>query len=136
MVSFGIIRVDRALCGLLLVVSAVVVSGCGGKPAGQVTGTVQYRGKPVVQGAVNFYSKERGVGAMAKIDPSGTFTFETPLRPGTYLVSVTPPSPDPQEAGVKKVYRDIPRRARDLATSGLTFNVKEGKNEFPLQLID
>src|SRR4051794_10237089 len=84
----------QALAGTV-VVALVALSGCGGKSQGEVSGKVLFRGQPVTEGEVNFYSGERGAGAGATIDAVGKFPFPAPLRPGTYSAAVLPATKDP-----------------------------------------
>jgi hypothetical protein len=131
----------RVLFGLVLAVAVLAPGGCGkgGKPTGRVSGQVLYAGKPVTEGEVNFFSKERGVGAVAKIDSSGNYALPDPIETGEYKVYVTPPLPktvDPKKGEAKKVSSPIPRKYRDAATSDLTYTVKEGPNDYKIELKD
>lgn len=129
--------------GLFVVLTFVNLglSGCGGKTTGTVAGTVSYRGQPVTQGEVQFFSKERGVGATAKIDNTGKFAFDTPLDVGTYAVAVAPPPPEPGAPGSKptggaKGSSNIPAKYRDPSKSDLKVTVSGGKNEIALEMKD
>lgn len=124
-----------AAAALALLLAA---AGCGGKPTGELAGAVTYRGKPVTNGEVHLLSKG-GVGALARLDGDGKFAVPAPLDAGTYAVAVKPPAaePGPPGAAVKKAPPlPIPARARDLGTSGLTVEVKPGKNDVAVELKD
>lgn len=121
--------------GLLLVAT---VAGCGAqRPEGTLSGQVTYRGQPVTEGEIQFFSKQ-GSGATAQIHPSGHFTVDGPLLVGDYEVCVVPEvlHPTPGIPRPTKKSPDIPRKARDMKTSGLTVYVKEGKNETTFELRD
>src|SRR4051812_37607916 len=128
---------------LKLIVPALLlalVAGCGAhKPAGKVAGQVVYRGRPVTEGDVNFYSKERGIGAAARLDGAGQFTVDAPLETGTYVVHLTPPPPPdpvPGQPPPRRPAPRLPRKSLDPATSGLSVAVKEGTNDVKLELAD
>ena len=131
----------RILFGLFLALAVLAPSGCGkgGKPTGRVSGQVLYGGKAVTEGEVNFISNERGVAAAATIDSSGNYALADPIETGEYKVYVAPPVPktvDPKQGAAKKVSSPIPRKYRDAATSDLTFTIKEGPNEYKIELKD
>ena len=131
----------RPLLAGLLLAGLFFITGCSGKnPLGKVQGEVSYRGQVVPAAEVHFYSKERGVGAIARVEGEGKFSLDTPLPVGTYSVYVTPPMLEPGDpaqtpaASVPTV--QIPAKYRDMNTSGLSFEVKKGENDFPIELID
>src|SRR5262249_18745169 len=97
---------------------------------------VLFQGQPVTEGEVNFYCGERGAGAVATIDSGGKFTFAAPLRPGTYTAAVLPATKDPVPGAPPPLNAapNIPRRYRDLTTSGLTFTVNPGSNDFTIEM--
>jgi hypothetical protein len=133
--SFATSRNGHAVAGLLFAAMALCLAGCGSQPsAGKVSGQVVYRSMPVTEGMITFHAKARGLAAEAKLDAEGKFTFAEPLEPGTYAVAVTPPPPEPGDPakGPTKVkdYPNIPRRVRDVTTSGISREVKEGENDF------
>lgn len=80
-------RLRVTLVGL----TAVFAAGCGGPPPVEVTGTVTYRGKPVVWGTVNAIAADK-MTHYAVIQPDGTFRFaKLPAGPAVFGVV----SPDP-----------------------------------------
>jgi hypothetical protein len=116
------------------------VAGCGdGKPSqpvGTVSGKVQFSGKPVETGVVNFESLKTGAAAQATIS-DGEFEVPVPVPLGQYKVTVSPPPEAPPVPG-KKVppprAADIPVRYQTQKTSNLSAEVKEGSNEFTFEL--
>lgn len=132
----------RRTCAGLMFAMVLAAVGCGSgtnrAPTGQVAGKVTYKGQPLPAGDVNLYSKERGVGAIGKLESTGTFSISGPVEVGTYAVYVVPPSPGPPEPGkvAPKVTSNIPKKAQDAATSGLSVTVKEGKNDFTIDVLD
>ncbi len=125
-------------CRLLAAIGLAVALGCGssGNPTGQVSGTVQLGSKPLTKGSVNFLMKEKGIGAEAPIDATGKYAFSTPLAVGTYAVTVTPPPVEPVRPGTRppKVVQEIPARYREPTSSGLSYTVKPGSNEYPITI--
>jgi hypothetical protein len=123
---------------LFAAAALAAVLGCGssGPPTGKVSGTVLLKGKPLTRGTVNFLMKEKGIGAEAPIDATGKYAFATPLVAGTYAVSVTPPPPEPVPPGTRpaKTAPEIPAKFREPTSSGLSFTVKGGQNEYPIAI--
>lgn len=96
-----------------------------------------YRGKPVTEGSLNLFSKEKGVGGVAKIDGSGKFALPQPLEAGTYAVYVTASTePPPPGSRPKPAQAALPRKARDPNTSGVTVKVERGDNDLVVELTD
>lgn len=60
----------------LVIVAALLASGCGGEKLGRVTGTVTAGGKPVSGGTVQFIPAT-GKAAVASINPDGTYALTT-----------------------------------------------------------
>lgn len=127
--------------GLCMFLSALVtlgLAGCGSKrPEGTLTGLVTYKGQPVTKGEVQLYST-LGAGATAPLDGSGRFTVDGLMPAGDYQVCVVPEILHPNPNAPKQVTKsaDIPKKARDLRTSGLSIQLKEGKNDVVLELKD
>lgn len=111
--------------------------GCGeqsyeGRSA-VVKGNVLLGGAPLTSGNVLFMMDD-GHAATSPLASDGTYS--TQCRPGKYKVAVTPPELiDPLAAAsnpAKKV--SIPSRYQDLGTSGISFDVKAGDNQFEIKL--
>lgn len=137
---------DRRLAALLAGLLALLgpLAGCQRREElGHVTGKVTFKGQPVTPGNVIFANKEKGVYMTAPLDAQGAFEVimaqGAGLPLGNYALGVSPPPMDhplgpiaePPEADKRK---DIPRRYRDPATSGLAHEVKSGENVIELDL--
>jgi len=114
----------------------LVLFGCGGKPAGTVSGTVKYKGNPVASGSVNFYDGKTGNASQATLNESGKFTFPGTLAAGTYKVYVSPPVPEqlPPGQAPKKLKFDLPPKYQDPAQTPVSKEVKAGPNDITIDL--
>ncbi len=124
-------------CVAVCAAGLLAATGCGGGGStGTVGGSVTYKGQPVTQGEVSFYSKDKGVGATAKLDATGKYTFDQPLAPGTYAVTVLPAPPEAAQPGAapKALAAAVPKKYQDPASSGLSYTVKGGDNDYPIVL--
>jgi hypothetical protein len=122
----------------LLAVALVTAAGCstGRYP---VTGRVVYTdGSPLTEGTVVAEAGEGAEKVMAQGDvrPDGTFEWGTlrpgdGARPGRYRVAVLPRALGDAEAssGVRPA---VDGRFTHFETSGIVFDVKEGRNELPI----
>ena len=129
---------STALWQLTLLLS-LAAAGCGpqGNPRGTVSGVVTYKDKPVTEGQVIFSAPERGQGASANLDATGTYSIPEGVEVGEYKVLVTPPPSNVAAGGPKtapKVYINLPEQYRNEATSDLEANVVEGENTFNFDL--
>jgi hypothetical protein len=134
MIAFG----RSALSVVVATLVALGLVGCGSKrPEGTLAGAVTYKGQPVTKGEVQFYST-LGAGATAPLDSSGRFTVDGLMPVGEYQVCVVPEILHPNPNAPKQVTKsaDIPKKARDLRTSGLSIQLTEGKNDVVLELKD
>jgi hypothetical protein len=127
-------RVTRWLAPAL-VLAVLVAGGCG--PAHYpVTGRVVYEdGTPLPEGSVVGETTVDGKKVMAQGDvrPDGTFTWGTGkpgdgARPGTYRVIVVPRALGDAELAKGELPAVDPKFSNP-DTSGIEFEVKEGKNE-------
>ena len=125
------------LCSLF-----VFIGGCS-KPEvlSSVSGTVTFNGQPFPAGAgaVCFYSAEQDSSARCTIQEGGKYVFPTPLPVGNYQVFISdPPALGPPEPGAPPPRQparvNFPDKYRSFETSGLTFRVEEGPNEFNINL--
>jgi hypothetical protein len=143
-------RKPAALAILLLAASAGIV-GCGTNGA-TVTGKVTYRDRLVTSGEVMFITQDGKASAHTPVQPDGTYKAENvPL--GRLKVSLQNPLPlhyqqvqkkpkgtaeensELQEAAKKAaLYVPTPPKYADPDQSGLTAEVKSGKNEYNLEL--
>lgn len=141
---------------LVLCIGCCLTSlGCGlisSEPAGKVRGVIKFKGEPVLPGtAVMFVMSSKGLGALGDVEEDGKYmlkmagTDQIPV--GTYTVSIRPgtgPEMTPEEqinAGLNKKKtvdpgEGVPQKYRVPETSGLTFEVKVGDNQFDLDMTD
>jgi len=139
-------------------VVALVISGCSGGPdygpTGTVSGTLLYKGQPLTPGtAVVFKNLTIGHACMGVTSAEGAYTLDSwnngNLPVGRYEVMIQPPVPvDPETLDPEallnnpklmestRVKYDFPQKYSQLSSSGLSFEVKEGKNEYPIELVD
>jgi hypothetical protein len=132
------------LAAMGVVLSLVAASGCGGG-TGEVSGVVKYKGQPLDGGQITF----KGGGKLIGVDlkPDGTFTA-TGVPTGTVKVAVSSldgekmvehfrkasasgrgESKTPPPKGEASQYSKVPQKYGDPEASGLTIEVKSGKNE-------
>ena len=78
-------QTSMILFALLL---CVAITGCGGEPAGTVSGTVTLDGETYSEGALIFISG--GQGGSVNINADGTFALVDPIPVGTYTVYAAP----------------------------------------------
>lgn len=143
------------LAASLVLASALSAPGCSGEydhgPTGTISGTLTYKGKPLREGTqVAFMQPEKGFIAFGPTDAQGNFKIsswrEGNMPIGTYKVMVQPPGgvtegaePTAEEllAGGGKVQKaEFPAKYRQISTSDLSFDVKEGENSFQVELKD
>lgn len=130
-------------------------------PQAQVSGTVTNDGKPVtLNSQVVFYNAEKGLTLSGTLDSLGKYSLSAAdpklgVPAGRYDVKIIPPAAPVVEmnqssADYKKMMQaggagaapakpadsapDIPAKFRDLKTSKLVFEIKEGANTFDLDL--
>jgi hypothetical protein len=135
------------------ILGLLLASGCGSKhsPLGKVEGTVRYRGQPIAAGAVVFEIAGARPAQGKIVD--GKITEVTTRSPGdgvplglariaVFAVPATKPN---APAGTGTWILDgapslgkplIPAKFNNLATSGLTWKIVEGKNDVALDLAD
>lgn len=147
---------------LVVVLSVVVVSGCGGAPAGPKTvsagGKVTYQDKPVAGANVAFLGDGKIPSATGVTDANGEFKLSTANAgpgavPGSHQVTVSkfeainvqPAASNSMEAAAKASQAGpaaapkslLPEKYSNAATSGFSFTIEEGKeNKFQLDLKD
>jgi hypothetical protein len=142
------------LAGLFLVPA---LGGCGddqSKPKlGKVHGKVTLDGKPVERGHIVFTPStgkggETGQTATGEINSDGTFdltTFDTGDGAilGQHVVTVVVPEPGSENLGKPDASGRInyvlpkntaPKKYEKVDTSPLRYTVKEGSNDFPIEL--
>jgi hypothetical protein len=132
-------NLNIALAGIL----SIALSGCGGAYDSAVTGLVTLDGTPVPRGTVAYSPQGGGPAAFGLIGADGTYLLRTGreegLPAGQYSVTVAANEQanwDPSKGGGppppgKPI---TPEWYRDVATSGLSFNVEPGDQEINLEL--
>jgi hypothetical protein len=124
-----------ALCSLLL------LSGCNrGEPLYPVHGKVTLQdGSPLAGGTLEFEREGAATGAVANVEADGAYELMTTEEgdgapQGKYRVRLFPPetaADDPDApAAARRAAPLVPRRYQEFATSGLTYTVTDGDNEF------
>jgi hypothetical protein len=139
-VGVPLVPLLRASC-VITVVCSLALTGCSRKsigPWGTAEGTASVAGQPIAEGIVVFDNPELGVARMAELQSDGRFVQKSVDFPGLpvgkYRVAVLPTRMSkgdwvpvamskPQAGGGA-----FPARYHSVATSGLTAEVKEGKN--------
>lgn len=115
--------------------SLMAMIGCGdsSRPTAPATvrGVVTLDGEALKEGVVNFSSATTGDAAIAKV-ADGKFTVTGGMVPGTYKVSVTPPTPTPDNPTPPE--SKIPEKYRASATTDLSSTITGGTNEVKLDL--
>ena len=130
---------------VLLGILAIWMVGCGkDKMIGRVFGKVTFQGQPVSEGLILFVDREQGIHMSAKIGPDGSYELKLAedygLPVGTYRVLVTPPLIEGSEIGPlgprpkTVIYDNLPTKYRNQQTSGLSLTVKEGDNQFDIDM--
>ena len=117
--------------GMIVLFSSIAAAGCSRSPfpMAEVSGKVTLDAKPLSGGTVMFVP-EKGFAAAGTLQPDGTFRLISG-RPGngavigSHKVAVMPA--DPLDAR-------IPIMFRNAGTSGLSVEVKAGKNSFEFDL--
>jgi hypothetical protein len=141
----------RMLRLLLIPGLILLASGCGGS-TGSVRGKVVHKDKTVVTGTVMLKGSD-GIIVSAVIDKDGTFTFEK-VAAGMYKVAVASTDPateisvaatnqrmkvEPKEKKATaptdtKGWFKLPATAENPDSSGLTLEVKSGKNDVTITI--
>ena len=117
---------------------------------GVVSGKVTFKGEAVPEGAsIVFINKDKGLTASGAIGSDGSYSLQMrdggDILVGSYQIGVTPPTtemtPEEQEAvnltgkmPAVKEWTSIPAKYRVPESSGIVFEIKEGSNEFDLDM--
>ena len=116
----------------------LLLVGCG-EPVASISGKATFKGAPVAVGAVSFHMRSKGIAQNGKLAADGAFAMEAPMPPGTYQVYYVPPIPPPPgsaKAGAPIAKSPVPGKYHGLVTSGLSFEVKAGKNDILIDFKD
>lgn len=133
----------RPSLGLVVVATALVVSGCSRHPS-KLSGEVVLDGKPLTTGVIMLSPARTGPSAYAEIKPDGSYELKTGsekgLEPGEYVVTVAANAPGPEEPatenGAAPAIRPLmtPPRYADVGTSPLRITVKPGSQKLTIDL--
>lgn len=124
---------------VLCAVVALCLAGCGGKPA-TVDGTVTLDGEPISKGSVSFVPSSGGQQAFGVVESDGSYSLSTNsssgLELGNYQVRVVAREMIKSDEGFAPMQGDyiVPKRYANHATSGLSFEIKSGRNKIDLEL--
>ena len=123
---------------LACLVSALFV-GCGETTStGTVRGKVTLDDAPYADAAVVFMSADSGQAGSADIQADGTFSIETPLPVGSYVVFLAPKSAASEEGMDEPVEvsidESVPEKYWNEATSDISIDVVEGDNDVTVPL--
>ena len=130
------------VCVLAVATAALACAGCGGKgglATAPVKGTVLYQGKALTQGSIQFVP-QRGQAANGQIGSDGTFTVSIPdgggavVGPSQITITVTQEGKAIPGERFKSVVWLVPERFGSPGTSGLNCEIKEGANNFKIEL--
>jgi hypothetical protein len=130
----------RLLGWFVLSVFAVVGIGCGGRKA-TVSGSVSYRGKPLPSGSVTFFDANHQITGTATIADGKYSMSAVPAGPVKIAVSTPPvvvtdrrhPPKDVPGTQSSPVV-PIPAHYSNPEQSGLSYEVKSGTQEHPIDL--
>lgn len=134
---------NRLASWLLL---GILLAGCGGSgkgPAGTVSGKVTFQGAPVTEGNVTFVKVGGGGSGAGVIQADGNYSakgIDGGIPVGEYVAVVVPPEvtidrgPNTSpETGFKEM-KNIPAKYRSEATSDLKVTIREGSNDFNIDM--
>lgn len=142
--------VHVAYCFVLTNVCCGLMVGCGPSAPvrnyAEVTGTVKYQTKPAANAEIVF-QPAAGAPVVGKIGPDGTYTIQGVIGPNTVMINNPKPPPPAATADIaknKSAMADYEKAIKEAkivpdkyagTQSGLTFDVKAGKNkaDFDLQ---
>ena len=98
----------------------------------EVKGTVTLDGAALTEGTINFTSAHSGNAAIAHLGPEGKFVITGGIVPGEYKVTITPPTPTPDNPTPKT--SDIPEKYRSEETTDLTAKVSSTAGDLKFEL--
>ena len=144
----------RVLRHTAILLVFLMIAGCGAakKPQGRVHGKITYNGAPVPAGSnVSFVPIETGVGGSAEVTADGSYQLRTAtgdtIPVGIYQVAISAPAAKnfgstPAEQMKASLEPDaapapsLPQKYVSPATTPENREVKEGENEFNIELTD
>lgn len=136
----------------IVLLAALFAVGCGGG-TGNVSGTVTYRGKLLPTGIITFLDGRNQVLASSPIREGKYAAFDVPAGPVKIIVSTPPAASQRRRARqLPKIIKSeslgkgsigrrstvaaetVPAQYADPDQSGLTFTVRAGEQEHPVDL--
>jgi hypothetical protein len=146
-------QLRRLWAGLLFLPLGLLLSGCGSSSLATVSGKVSYKGQPLKGGVVSIFPEKGGGAQRASIEADGTYKIsKVPVGPAKITVDTSSLRPVPQKSlpgpyanapkealpkdlqGDPEHYVPIPDHYADPDKSGLTLDVKSGKNNHDIDL--
>lgn len=147
------VRLHRLWAGLLLLSGALMVAGCGGSSVGTISGKVSYKGQALKGGTVSVIPKSGPVQSSTIAEDGGYRLAKVPVGPAQIAVETESLRPKEQKSlpgpyakapkdalppglvmGDAKHYVKIPEQYADAEKSGLSLDVKSGKNDHNIDL--
>jgi hypothetical protein len=127
----------------ILALALPLLAGCGGKPMGEVSGTVTFEGQPLALGTITFFGHDGTVWHGNVLDgayrvpkvPIGLAKITVSAHPSpipAIMIDKIQPPPPP---AYRKPYVPIPDRYQDADHSGLTYTVTQGVQTHDVQLM-
>ena len=130
----------RSVAKWSALVALVLANGCSEPKVCPVNGRVKFQDGGdvgVLAGySITFESDAQKVSGFGEVQADGTFAISTygaddGAVPGRHRIAITPPLPEPEKALPPPA---IAAKYGDLATSGLTADIKPGTNQVTLEL--
>ena len=123
------------------VLAMLFASGCGGRPMGEISGTVTFRGERLALGTITFISADGSV-AQGNVEDGLYHIAKVPIGAATIAVFAHP-SPIPPNLldqvrpppAYRKKFVPIPQRHHNADQSGLTYKVVRGKQTHDVPLV-
>lgn len=109
-----------------------------GSVAGAITSVT---GSPVANASVLFVNEAAGVGTSGRTDASGRYSAHG-VQPGRYAVAIQPVvnpgsgelTKEMADASKKQLEATVPLKYQDATTSGLSAELKRGRNRYDVNL--
>ncbi len=114
------------VCGMLL---TCMVVGCNSQTVTEevsestalVTGTVEWKGKPVSSGSLVFYPLQGGDAPNVSLGSQGEFQLTEPVPPGTYLIYIVG-------------NQQLPEKYQAETSSDYQITLNPGQNDISIRL--
>lgn len=149
--SRSLCRAARLVPLAALAAATLALAGCGAGDTGVVSGKVTVNGKPLKKGLITFASEVGKRDAYNAAIRDGVYKTD-PIPCGLAKVTVYPAQVDPSEVteevkeggdrvpvtskrkGRERPSSEVPAKYGNTDTSGLTYTVKKGENEYSVDL--